>query len=301
MGGVKFDVGIHALLTMCILGSICAALRGYGARHVNFYFVLIVTTGMLIFFNLLRGERSNFFGFIIFLGVLYYTLSRSRFKAILIMLLGPAGLIFVLMWANVRWTAVEQGLIPAIFESTSAVWKDIKEGAVMKMDRFPKATWDLLETSYLYERGIRRNGETYLNLIPQRIPSSIAEIIGYERPISEPWVLAEHFRHGGGIFMVAEAYWNFGLGGVIGFAVIMSWICIAIEKFYRRLPPILYYGYYGSVIVSLSTLFVGVQSFVRSLEIAFLATLAGWLLLKVGGFWRLQSFTAKLPTKPQII
>jgi len=267
-----------------LIGSVCAALRGYGPKHVNFYFILISVVGMVVFFNLLRGQRSEFLGFLFFFAVLYYSLSKAKYKIAVIFLLAPLAFVFILSWASVRATAVEQRIGPAVLEGASNAWQDIKEGSVMKMDKLPKATWDMLETTYLYERGIRRNGKTYLNLISQRIPSFIAEVIGYERPVSEPWVLAEYFQHGGGIFMVAEGYWNFGLAGVIGLAVVLAYICIAIEKFYRRLPPILYYGYYGSVMISASNLFTGVQSFVRGIEIPFFMSVAGWLLMKVASY-----------------
>lgn len=277
---VGSDAGVQAMSSVFLMGSVCAALRGYGPRHANFYFILISVVSMVVFFNLLRGQRSEFFGFLIFLAVLYYSLSKARYKIVVILLLAPVAFIFILSWASVRGDAVEQGIGRAVLEGASNTWQDIKDGSIMKMDKLPKATWDMLETSFLYERGIRRNGETYLNLISQRIPSFVAETIGYERPESEPWVLAKYFQHGGGIFMVAEAYWNYGLGGAIGLAVVLAYLCIAIEKFYRRLPPILYYGYYGCIVISASNLFTGVQAFVRGIEIPFFMSVAGWLLLK---------------------
>jgi len=273
--------GIDALWTMLGICSLIGTLRVYGARHKNFYVTLGILLAALFYFKLLRGERSTTFGFLIFLALLYYTISTSRFRGWIILALIPVAFVFLIAWANVRGTASEKGLWQSFSEGSSSTLQDIQEGSIAKLDRFPKVTWDLLETTFLYENGIHREGATYWNLIPQMTPSFVAEIIGYERPLSEPWILARYFQHGGGIFMVAEAYWNFGLAGVIGLAIILAWVCVGTEKLYRKLPPVLSYGYYGTVMIGAETVLVGVQSFLRGLEIGLLVTTMGWVLLRI--------------------
>lgn len=273
--------GLDALWTMLGICALSATLRAYGQRHRLFYFTLIVLLGAILYFKLLRGQRSTAFGFMIFLALLYYTLSKSKWKGWVIVSMIPAAFVFLIAWASVRGEASEVGLGRALFESSSSTLRDIQEGSVTRLDRFPKITWDMLETTFLYESGIRRNGQTYLNLIPQTVPSFVAELIDYERPLTEPWVLAHYFPHGGGIFMVAEAYWNFGLAGVVGLALILGWICIGAERFYRALPPVFTYGYYGAVVISAENVLVGIQSFVRGLEIALLITGIGWVLYRI--------------------
>lgn len=272
---------LDALWIMLGICSLTATLRAYGPRHKYFRFVLITLILSILYFKLLRGERSTAFGFLIFLALLYYTVSTFKWKGAIILACMPAAFVFLVAWANVRSAASEKGLWRAFAEGSASTVTDIREGFVDKLDRFPKITWDMLETTFLYENGIQRRGETYLNLIPQTLPLPLAEIIGYERPLGESWMLAIYFDHGGGIFAVAEAYWNFGLPGVIGFALVLSAICVAVETFYRKVPPVLGYGYYGVIQLGAETVLSGIQPFVRGLEIAMLITLIGWALLEI--------------------
>lgn len=273
--------GLEALWVMLGICALSGALRAYGPRHRLFYFTLGVLGGAIGYFKLLRGSRSTAFGFLILLALLYFTLSKSKWKGWIIASMIPAALMFLLGWAHVRGHAAEIGVGRALLEGSSSTIRDIQQGDATNLDRFPKITWDMLETTYLYESGVRRNGETYWNLIPQTLPSFVAEMIGYERPLSEPWILAYYFPHGGGIFTVAEAYWNFGLAGVIGFAWALGWICIWAERFYRSLPPVFAYGYYGAVVISAENALTGIQTFVRGLEIALFVTALGWVLYRI--------------------
>ena len=111
------------------------------------------------------------------------------------------------------------------------------------------------------------------------VPAAIADAIGYVRPLTEPWVLAGYVEHGGGIHMTAEAYWNFGLAGMVVVPFVLGWVLIGVEKLYRRLDSILMYGYFGIVVLNFAALTVGVQSFVRGIELGLLLTGLGWLAM----------------------
>jgi len=277
-----FNAGFDGLWSMLAVAAVCAALRGYGHRHINFQVAVFALLASLLFFRLLRGERSTAFAILIFLSILYYKLARSRWKLAWISIFLTAGLVFLLVWASVRASAVEDGLLASVSTGTSNSISDITSGSLMNMDRAPKLTWDLLETAYLYDAGVRRNGSTYANLLPQFVPSFLADAVGYERPLAEPWILASYFRHGGGIFMFAEAYWNFGLIGCLGLGLILGLLSRVVETTFRRLPVVFVFAYFGLILITVQTLYVGVQSFVRGLEMGLAVTWMGLSLMRRG-------------------
>ena len=152
---------------------------------------------------------------------------------------------------------------------------------LLSVQRFPQLTWNLFDVVDLYESGIRRNGRTYLNLIPQAVPKPIAKAFNYERPLAEPWILADYVVHGGAINPVAEAYWNFGIWGVMLVAFILSRILIWLEFLFRRLPLAYTYLYFASILLLPGSYIGGTQAFVRVLEAVVIMILANNIAFRI--------------------
>jgi len=273
--GGEQDVGLEAIGLFLLVYSILAGLRGYGLRHIHFRVTVVVVLLSIVYFRILRGERASVVGFAAFFAVLYYMLSSSRYKGLVVGLSCLLTFAFIRVWVVARWEASFLGLFGSLELGLTEFWDWV--AAAKGADRVSESFWYMLHVVNLYEGGIRRNGITYLNLIPQMVPAAIADAIGYVRPLAEPWVLAGYVEHGGGIHMTAEAYWNFGLTGMVVVPFVLGWMLIGVEKLYRRLEAIFVYGYFGIIVLNLAALTVGVQSFVRGVEIGLLLTGLGWL------------------------
>jgi hypothetical protein len=164
----------------------------------------------------------------------------------------------------------------------------VHERDILSVQRLPQVTWNLFDTINLYEAGVRRNGETYFNLFPQAIPKPIAEFIGFERPLAEPRILARYVRHGGAIYPVAEAYWNFGIWGIASLGLVMAVLITWLERLFRRLPIIYTYIYFGGIMLFPGSFFAGTQALARVFEAMLLLCLATHVLLH-----RLYSYSNK--------
>jgi hypothetical protein len=110
------------------------------------------------------------------------------------------------------------------------------------------------------------------------MPAFVADAIGFERPLNTAWLLGHYRAHGGGMFIVAEGYWNFGFFGAGLIAAFISVTTITAEHWIRKQKPIMI-GIYLALMGSCGFgLFYGLQGLARALEI--LIALA--LLLRLG-------------------
>jgi hypothetical protein len=258
------------LLAFSLVSSVIAF--GWKSRYskISLYGSLFIVT----YFYLLRGNRGIVLGFGSLLCVLMLATTKGRFKFLIVG--GSVILLYLLLqiWASVRWEAEKMGLWNAVVYCTSTFKEQIADKKnVMAIQRLPQLTWNLFDVVNLYESGIRRDGETYLNLIPQAIPRSIADTFGYERPLAEPWILAKYVVHGGAINPLAEAYWNFGMWGSIVVASVLSWILIGLERCFRNRSIIYTPLYFAGILVLPGSYMIGTQAFVRAVEAVVLMTI----------------------------
>ena len=281
-GGGSSQTSLSMLSLFMIIFSIIASIRGYGFKHRYVYLTVGVMFLSVIYFYLLRGSRRIFLSMLIFLAILYYFSSKSKRKIIILIVLSLVGAFVFQAWSTIRWDAASIGLWSAISHSWHNRLVSLPEGTLTDITRLPYLLWNLLHTIDLYSMGIRRNGKTYINLIPQSIPGPVANAIGYTRPLAEPWILGKYRPHGGATFSVAEAFWNFGLPSVIGYAILLAWILIALERLYRRLPPLFSYGYFSLSLLLIATFLTGTQALVRALQVSLLVTGLGWIIMCVG-------------------
>lgn len=281
MGGGPDESSLKMLSLFLMVFSVIASLRGYGLKHQYVYWTIGVISLSTIYFHLLRGSRRVTLSMLILFLLLYYLVSKSKNKVIVLVVLSLVGVFVLQVWTSVRWEAASIGLWSAISRGFHNRLVNLHKGSLTDITRFPVLFWNLLNTMDLYSMGIRRNGKTYINLIPQSIPGPVANAIGYTRPLAEPGILAQYRPHGGAIFSVAEAFWNFGLPSVIGYAILLAWILTVLERFYRRLDPIFSYGYFSLSLLIVATFLTGTQALVRTLQISLLITGIGWIIMYV--------------------
>jgi hypothetical protein len=114
---------------------------------------------------------------------------------------------------------------------------------------------------------------TFLNLIPQQLPEAMDGIL-WHRPLNDNWLLADYFRHGGGFYSYANAYWNGGIVPLGGFAALLAWLIARVEMFFKTLP--VYYGaaYFLLLLVVPVGFYYGIQGLVRGIEYGIVAFLA---------------------------
>lgn len=279
LGGGADRASLKTISVFLMIFSVVAAFRGYGSKHWCVYLVIGVVLLFAIYFHLLRGSRRITLSVLIFLALFYYLVSESRSKLPILVVLLLIGAFVFQVWPSVRADAASMGVRSAISSGWHSRVIRLPEGTITSISRFPIVCWNLLNTIDLYSMGIRRNGMTYINLIPQAIPKPVADAIGYTRPLAEPWILAQYRPHGGGFFSVAEAFWNFGLPSVIGYAVMLAWILTALEGLYRRLCPIFSYGYFSLALLLVATFLTGTQGLARILQVSLLVTGIGWVVM----------------------
>jgi hypothetical protein len=152
----------------------------------------------------------------------------------------------------------------------------------LKIQLLPQAYWHLLEAEYLVENGLSAHGATVYPLLAESIPASIARLIQYRRPLNSAWLLGQYgISSEGGMYVVAEGYWNFGLPGALGLAAILALIAVGLEKWFRSREPLLA-GVYLAFIGNLGNgFFYGLQPLARALEMTVvLALLLRWAMAR---------------------
>ncbi len=228
------EVFMVGLLTMALY---LVFIQHFGRKGFFGWFSLIFA--QMSYFTLLRGTRSGAVVFICNYVIFYLIYSKNKYKYIIVLLLLFFGFFLMQFWAQFRWNA---GFYP-IFEAIRiSFYKLFDPGEnefhasmfLYTIERLPQLFWNILIIDSLVEQDIYLNGSSFFNFIGQSVPSFLADIIGYERPRDSAWILADYVDHGGGIYNIAEAYWNFGLPGVLIWGVIMGFIIYSIEKHFNN-------------------------------------------------------------------
>jgi hypothetical protein len=132
-----------------------------------------------------------------------------------------------------------------------------------------------------------------LNLIPQALPDFIARWLNYERPISVAWRLAEHRANGGGLFLIAEGYWNLGLAGALLLTVALARAATALETWQRKQDAALMGPYLGLAGLFMYGMFYTLQTMVRGWEISLIMVLVVRYMISQHG--RRSGLTSTLP------
>lgn len=145
------------------------------------------------------------------------------------------------------------------------------------------ALFHLLYTVQLIEEGISLGGSTFLNLLPQTLPSWLDGVL-WERPRNDNWRLSDYFSHGGGFLVVANAYWNGGLWVAVAFMATLSAIFTGFDRYLMRadagvLYRLVYWLWLPTMIVQLE---YGIQGLMRVIQILLLVILVQAILRRRG-------------------
>jgi hypothetical protein len=261
--------GVAILAPLCFIGAYFLV----GQFQVKTIIRLITYIALVIaaIHYLLAGDRGTFLT--IYVGVLtIYWLAQSRrsqVKALFLIMLCIFMVYFLIHWGNVRVYAYEEGLIHAIFQIYPSRYSG--DFSVADITLIPASFGHYLHAVDLYNQGVRLQGETFVALVPQSIPSFVANWIDYERPLNSAWRLAEYRINGGGMYIFAEAFWNFGFIGPIILSLSLAIMAIAIERFYSRRRNVAKFLYFGFVSTFSFTAFYGMLPMTRSIQIMLIA------------------------------
>lgn len=255
---------------------------------------LLMSFFIVIYFYLMRGNRGVVLGMGILFSILILLTARNRLS--ILKVIGFFMFLYLLLrvWGTVRWEAEEMGIVNAFVLGCRKLYESLASNKdFLVMGHLAQLSWNLLDVVNLYDLGIRRCGETYVNLILQSIPKFISGVVNYERPMSEPWMLARYVDHGGAINPVAEAYWNFGIYGVMATASVLSIIIVKLERYFRKKHLSFYPIYFSAILLLPGSYVAGTQAFVRILEAIVLLILAYSIVLRV---WVSESIGEKVNT-----
>jgi hypothetical protein len=95
----------------------------------------------------------------------------------------------------------------------------------------------MLECITMYDGGFSREWRSIYNVVEYTFkPSFLQDTFGWKRSIEAAWELADHYIHGGGIFVLGEFYWNGGFLCVVIMATVLSLFCFVADEKYRASP-----------------------------------------------------------------
>lgn len=280
--GLVGSAGIELLSMFLLVFTLVSAVRAWGYESRNFKLTALLVIAVVIYFRVLRGDRAASLGAFTTLALIYYIYSRHTKIAKGVLLTSTAGLLYLFyeLWGYVRANAALEGF-------TTAVVNGLHNGIVEKLfgsefepgfnplniTLLPQSYWHLLHTIDLYDSGISLDGTSFIDLIPQSIPGVVSDLIGFERPLNGAWRLAEYRVHGGGMYIVAEGFWNYGLLGAGVIALMLAGMAILLENWHRRQEPLLYCTYFAFLGTFGFGVFYGLQSLVKAFEVAFVISL----------------------------
>lgn len=257
------------------------------------------TTYVAVFaIGLMCGSRGPMVGILI--GMLFldaaYCRSAFHWKSLSI-LVGLAYLIFaVINWPDMRTSISAIGFIPAFTASFVNYGNILLLGSgsnAVFLSDFPmlgQSLFHFLYTIALVDSGQSLHYQTFLNLIPQQLPEILDGIL-WTRPINDNWLLADHFRHGGGFYSYANAYWNGGVVALGLFSGLLALIIARIEIFFKRLPIIFLAAYFVFLLLVPIGLYYGIQGLLRGIEDGFAAYLAIYI---AAGCWKMRQTRSSL-------
>lgn len=240
---------------------------------------------------LLRGSRGASVGLMILLLIFDFLCDKSNvFKRFTILSLDACFLFLIFfLWQYVRTVAYEEGFLISIINGISIYREQLSlenifvAGLVLPL--LPQSIFHFLYTIDLIEKGVSLNYATFINLIPQQLPSFLDGIL-WTRPINDNYILMEYFQHGGGFYIFANAYWNGGIVPMILFTAAVSYLLVCIERYCKKIDIFLLAYPIFIVIVPITT-FYGIQPFVRGLEL-------GGILLLILSLKKYSSKDAKI-------
>jgi hypothetical protein len=168
-----------------------------------------------------------------------FTLGRAvsprRTKRSVLVAVGGVILIPLLMvFARVR--SIEGGIVSiAAWEGAFASLFGYGEVEVQAVMVPLSSMYHMVVCVSFWEDNFRLYGQSYMNLVYQQIPLVLEGIMRISRPLSDPERLSQLLPdQPGGIYVLGQAYWNFGMSGIIGFTLLMVPALWSLERWLVR-------------------------------------------------------------------
>lgn len=247
------------LFRLFAITSIFVADLSFGSRgsSVGMFFVLLV-------FDLLTDKHffSKYFNLIISLVIIF---------------------LLIFIWPLIRFHIPDNGLLVSLYNGISYFFESLPMLSSVQFYTIPMVPQTLFHFLYvvdLIEKGISLDFTTFINLIPQQLPS-IVENFGFTRPLNDDYRLMEYFTNGGGFYIFANAYWNGGALIMSIFIFIIMYFLIKIEIFFKLHKKIYFIIYPVFVYLIPVNTFYGIQPFIRGLEYGLIAMFIVYIFQKI--------------------
>ena len=278
-GALADDSGLALLAGFLLVIAMVSAVRCWGYSSNGYRLFVAVSLCAVLYFRWFRGQRASSFPVFLTIIFLFHLNSKiAPWKKVVGLTLAALVLVAALnIWARVRNEAANVGTWNAVSHNLDAAVPNITQPLSIKM--LPQSYWHLLHTIDLYQTGVRLNGTSFIDLVPQSIPDVLAKAVGYQRPPSGPVRLYDYRIHGGGMFIIAEGYWNFGILGALLVSIGAAFLALKLESWFRKQEAIVVCTYFATIgTVGFGT-YYGLQTFVKSIEIALVLAFAMKLAL----------------------
>jgi hypothetical protein len=269
--------GFQLLGAYLICFALVSASRYAGHMSARYVVIVVWSIATIIIFRLLRGARSDTVVVAVTIILLFAQQSSWRrwTKNVVVGAVVLTLLIEFQVWGSVRQNAAALGLARAVSAGVQEQVDLLSAGAFTPLDvtLLPAAYWQLLHCIDLYEAGFGLEGSSFTDLAAQTVPSFVARWLDFDRPLNVSWRLAEHRLNGGGLFLIAEGYWNLGMLGALLISCILAFVATTAEHWFRRQEPLVASAYFAFVGTFGFGMFYTFQTFARALEVAVLVAL----------------------------
>ena len=223
---------------------------------------------------LCMGSRGSAVGLLVFVFLFeMIVLKTSLLKLVLIVL--DAFLVFfiIIFWPTIRVNTAIMGFWEAI-QSSIYIATNYGSGfdkIFLKVPMFPMSVFHFLYVIFLVNSGDSLNWVSFINIIPQQLPSILDGIL-WVRPGNDNMLLMDRIFHGGGFYIYANAYWNGGVLPLMVFTVISSYMLVAVEVVSKKRTEYLLAYPIFLFMIPINMLY-GIQGMVRAFEHGFVLIL----------------------------
>lgn len=225
--------------------AFCDALleRQAGVKFIKINIILAAIILVVVFFQLLRGDRESVpWVFGLALAFYYWAVGITQRRGFTIPWLRITGVAVGLVAISMIVGAIRSGLAGASLADAGALIGDLYESESIGLANALHGTWSAALLSPLSVAGDHiygllavKWGQDYLNLFLSVIPGFLADAIGYIRPIDASQGPAWEMRYGlGGTHATVVPFMNFRMLGVFIGPAIWASIMVNYEKMALR-------------------------------------------------------------------
>lgn len=231
LGASFFGLTLLQITAVMLIG---VALEGPGRRRATGFVGGLLLAGSIALAFVSGQRRAMFFPVLAVLITIHHGYRRLRLRRWLIP--GIVVAVLLLSYSQFRGYITQRGeLVDYVARNASVQWLDPARGYFAA----PFSNLDLL-MDVLPDHGGYRWGSTYAALPETLLPSGV-----YDRPPTPTeWLAAEFYpddfaRGGGrGLSILAEAFMNFGLVGIVLVPLAAGGLCRAVDVYLLRRDPI---------------------------------------------------------------